>query len=382
MDLQTTERVRALLQQDIDWTYLIQTAFQHGMLPLLYRGLSSVCPEAVPYATLALLRDHFHRNARRNLFLTAELIKLVKLFEEHGILVVPFKGPVLAASVYGSLSLREFVDLDILVPERDVLRAKDLLISHGFQQDPQLTDGQEAAFLRSGCELEFVRDDGAVTIDLHWDFTVRGFSFSFELDRLWERLETVSLAGKKILSLSPADLLLLLCLHGAKHYWHRLEWICGVAELIRSHQAMDWQRVMENASRLGGERVLLLGLLLARDLLRAVLPHEVLQRMRADRMAQSLATHVRKELFSETDANLRQADSWAFFLRMRERLRDQVRYFLYFTNLRLTPTAEDLALMHLPSLLFFLYYLLRPIRLFRVYGVSPFLRFLKRLQSF
>jgi hypothetical protein len=90
----------------------------------LYQSLNTTCPEAVPKANLAQLRNYFHANAQRNLFLTQELLKLLTLFKTNGISAIPYKGPVLAVAVYGNLALRQFGDLDILVHKRDVLRAK------------------------------------------------------------------------------------------------------------------------------------------------------------------------------------------------------------------------------------------------------------------
>ncbi|GAG91885.1 unnamed protein product, partial [marine sediment metagenome] len=84
-------------------------------MPLLYQSLKKTCPEAVPDDTLEQLRAYFLTNAKRNLFLTGKLLRLLELLKDNGILAVPFKGPVLAESVYGDLSLRQFADLDILV---------------------------------------------------------------------------------------------------------------------------------------------------------------------------------------------------------------------------------------------------------------------------
>src|SRR2546421_12805708 len=70
---QAAERIRHLLHQSIDWTYLIQTASKHQVVPLLYRSLSNTCSDDVPKPILAQLRTHFHANALRNLLLTAEL---------------------------------------------------------------------------------------------------------------------------------------------------------------------------------------------------------------------------------------------------------------------------------------------------------------------
>src|SRR5438093_13533877 len=74
MDQWTAARIRTLLQEDIDWPYLLRTARSHGMMPLLYWHLNATCPDSIPKATLDKLRDHFHANAQRNLFLTGELL--------------------------------------------------------------------------------------------------------------------------------------------------------------------------------------------------------------------------------------------------------------------------------------------------------------------
>jgi len=123
IDSEIAERIRTLLQQNIDWAYLIQTAAQHGVMPLLYQSLNTTCPKAVPKTNLAQLRDYFHSNAFHNLFLTKELLKILTLFESHSIPAISFKGLVLAVSAYGNLSLRQISDLDILVRERDYHKA-------------------------------------------------------------------------------------------------------------------------------------------------------------------------------------------------------------------------------------------------------------------
>ncbi len=44
----TTERIKALVKQNIDWQYLTQTADKHGVLSLLYSRINNICPEAIP----------------------------------------------------------------------------------------------------------------------------------------------------------------------------------------------------------------------------------------------------------------------------------------------------------------------------------------------
>jgi len=371
LDAEHAEGMTALLEHGIDQDRLIRMAGPHGLLPLLYWHLGAIGPGVVSSAMLSRLREHFEANARRNLFLTAELLKVLRLLEASEIPAVPFKGPLLAASTYGNLSLRQFADLDILVRKDDVPKAKELLISRGYRPPLALTGAQDAALLRSQSEYVFSSRDGKVVVELHWRFAPAYFSSPLDLDRLWDRLRWISLGGVQVRSLGPEDLLLVLCVHGSKHCWERLEWICGIAEVVRTQPTLDWPRVIEEAAREGSVRMLFLGLLLADQLLGAPIPEEVLRRARRDSGAQALAAEVRARLFRGTQRAPGMRETTWFHLRARERLADRIRYCL---RLALTPTVGDFELVSLPATLYFLYYVLRPIRLARKYGSRRALR--------
>jgi hypothetical protein len=90
LDSEHIEQIRTLLREDLDWQYLMQAAHAQGVAPLLYRSLQANCLEAVPQTFLSQLRRHFHANALHNLFLASELLKISRLFEAHGIPVIPF----------------------------------------------------------------------------------------------------------------------------------------------------------------------------------------------------------------------------------------------------------------------------------------------------
>ena len=77
LDAQRASRIKTLVSKDIEWAYLVRMARGHGVMPLLYRSLNSICSDAVPKLTLEELREHFYANAGRNLFLAKELIKVV-----------------------------------------------------------------------------------------------------------------------------------------------------------------------------------------------------------------------------------------------------------------------------------------------------------------
>ncbi len=329
-------------------------------MPLLYWHLNATSPEAVPKASIDYLREYFHANAGHNLFLTGELCRLLKLLDANGIPAIPFRGPALGVSIYGNLTFRQFSDLDILVRKRDVTKAEELLISRGYRPLLNAAHAKESAFLQYHSGYAFLHSKDRVLVQIQ----LRVLSLRVDTEHLWERLEPLSLGGLEVLGLSPKDLLPILCVHGVNHLWDRLPWICDVAILLGHQKGVQWGGLLEQADSLGSKRMLLVGLYLARDLLGAELPEEVFQRMQDEPVVTSLAAQARERLFLETSGPPGALERFLFQLKARERLQDRFRYSL----LTMTPHHEDWEFQPLPSPLSFLYYLLRPIRLFRKYG--------------
>jgi hypothetical protein len=367
------DRIEALLQEAIDWEYLLEMAAEHRMLPLLYWHLSSASQEAVPENVLSRLRHSVQTNKLRALLLAGELLNLHELFERRGIPVIPYKGPVLAASVYGDLGLRMTGDLDILLRKQDVLEAKELLLSRGYEParwktDTRLTPAQESAFLRFEREYPLDRYDNGLSVELQWGVMDRHFPFSLDLESVRERLQRVSLGGGNVPTLAPEDLLLILCVHASVHLWDRLQWVCDVAETTRVCREMDWNLVMERAAALGSERMLLLGLHLARELLGADIPENASRRIKTDPAVGELAAEVYEGLFQKHEESrgvLEGSLFRSFHYRMHERRRDRFRYTLH---TMIDPNVADWERFPLPEWLFPLYYAIRPLRLAGKYG--------------
>src|SRR2546427_4838564 len=113
LDNERVERLRSLIRGGIDWPYLLRQAEAHGVMPLLSWQLARNCLDAIPRPILDQLQKYYYSNARSNFLLTEELLRLLDLLTSHGIRAIPFKGPALAASVYGNIALRQFCDLDL-----------------------------------------------------------------------------------------------------------------------------------------------------------------------------------------------------------------------------------------------------------------------------
>jgi hypothetical protein len=361
-------RIKELGTEDLDWDYLLQLADRHGLQPLLHWHLNEVCAADVPERHVQSLRVAFQRVSALNIFLTHELRRLLSLFAENNITAVPYKGPALALQLYGNVALRQFSDLDIMVHPRDVLSARDLLLAEDYALFPPLTEGQQAVMLRTQCNLPFTRELNRLIVELHWKVSAPHFARPFDTAGFWGRLCDAKLDDINIKLPAPEDLMLALCVHGAKHLWERLAWTCDIAGLIESNPELNWGRLVAQARDTGSERMLFLGLQLAKNLLDAQLPEEVGKTIVADPAVASLANDVERYLFTPelTPSGIR--GYFLFQLRARRRLRDKFNYLRFVA----TPTEEDLVRMKLPAPLTFVYYLMRPVRLVVTGGPSHF----------
>lgn len=355
-------RIKTLAAEAIDWDYIFQLAQRHAVLPLLHRQLNACAPDSLPRAFRQKLATRFRENATRNILLTAELLKIVKLFEDEGVAVLAYKGPALAAVAYGDVALRRFVDLDVIVRKADVRRAGALLHALGYETACSLTESQEEMLLRTQHNLAFTRDGGKMIVEVHWNVAARQFASVAVDEGSWRRAVAVALRGGEVRSLSPEELLVALCVHGTKHLWERLAWVCDVAELLNSTARFDWYRVADLAEGARVERMVRLGLRLAWELLGARMPEGVRRLVCGDETVGRLERKVVERLFEGAEhepAGLVQSVS--FNLRARKRLREKVRYVRFVFR----PTDGDLASVRLPPRLTFFYYLLRPLRLLR-----------------
>jgi hypothetical protein len=318
-------RLEALLQTPINWDDFLKLAERHRLLPLCTRHLNALAGGQVPAASMQAMRGYTERNLRRSLLLTGELHNILRVFGEAGIPALPFKGPVLAAYLYGSIALRDMLDLDVLVTKQDAVRARDLLFERGYRSAVPTGERWDEYLLWSGCNFTLLHEGFGLVVELHW--TPEACLSDREVAELWQRSEYVSLTGMKVATFARQDLLLLMCLHGSRHMWERLEWVVGVAEVLRSH-AVSWDRALEDAGSLGGRRALYLGVVLAHGLLGAPVPDRILQRIRAERGMSRLTRAACHQLFCETPTLAHQLglQFHGFQLRSKDRLRDRVRY--------------------------------------------------------
>jgi hypothetical protein len=329
----------------VDWNRLYRLATLHCLTPFLFRHLDATFRDLVPETILESLRSRFLQDGVEALRNTSQLLDLIEMFGECDILAVPYKGPALAMYLYGTVAFRRCNDLDILVARDDVPQARILLENAGFVPLHPTTPASRK-FLLQKRHSEIFRQDSGVIIELHWAFAKQRGLFPMDLDILRPRLQEMTLAGSRVKMFSPEDQLLILCVHGANHLWSRLEWLCGIAELIRN-DSLEWQEVLQLAENFYSSKALFLGLLLAEELLDAPLPEEVRLQARMSRDVNWAARLVKRKL-AKGQIERPQERSWVerdlFRLRLQSTNRARVRYIMH----RMTIPGRDDTRMMVP----------------------------------
>lgn len=357
-----------------DWTALIDAAQLHGVHGLLHEAVRNQ-PQIPAPAAQAI--DALHRQElQRSIRLSTELLRLLTLFEEHGIPAMPIKGPVLAQRVYGNLGLRAFWDLDLLVPQDAVAEAGQLLAQEGFVAEERWSARRLRRELRGNCEQNFDHPERLVHVELHWRFVPRSIGLDLSVAEVWQRAEEIVFLGRPMPVPALQDELLTLTVHhGAKHGWERLRMITDVSLLVGRilDDAPGGERegaatLIQRTEAAGIRRLLSTGILMAHRLLGAEMHPALLNWAQRDPRVSLLVTRSTARLLSFTgEVEGNGLMELSVYLRSRERWGDRMRYLPRAARTVFAPTEQEQRLLPLPRGLHGLHVVLRPPRLLMKY---------------
>jgi hypothetical protein len=346
----------------LNWDYLIQKAAEHNVLMLFYQSLKQTHLELLPKSICNQLKIEAQRRIARNLFLTQQLFKILDLFAAHDIQGIPFKGPVWAKFAYGNMALREFGDLDILVRPEDFPKAKELLIQQGYH-DPLLgTKEQQIA------QVQMVRQDGQVKIDLHFGLVPPIFYLPLDSEPFFNELQTVSIGGRDIATFSPENSVALGYIHGTKDNWGLLKRICDFAALIRTYPNVDWQDIMNRVGTNDSDINFWLGILVTQSYLQISLPEQLVEKSQQfTDISEVVEQH--KQLFYRAELGYKCSlfGGLRLYQMTEMSVGGKIRYFV---GKALDVNERDKETFALPGFLFFLYYPLRIVRLIESYKIG------------
>ncbi len=346
----------------LNWDLVYEISLRQRVLPLLYENIKSLLPGKVPARIIEKLNSVYFDNVTRNISLSLFLLKILSLLKENNISAVPFKGPLLAQDVYGDIGLRPFSDLDILVSKNNAFVAWQILLEDGFQTELVLDDGQKHKYIMSEDHMAFSK--GNMCVELHWDMFGDYLCKPMKFEDVEESLKESVINNREVPDLSSEDLLLYLCIHGAKHRWGYLEMVCCVAEVIKRKE-INWEVVEMMAQKLRCQRIFAVGIYLSWKLLEAPIPGCILEKIKNERIVLELADEVIEDMFKEVASlelkNI--TDRFSFFhIKVRDSFSDKFRYVL---KILFCPSVKEWQYFPVPASFSFVHYLLRPYRLIK-----------------
>ncbi len=206
-------------------------------------------------------------------------MQLQAQFDAARLPAIILKGAPLGILAYGTVSIKEQWDIDLLTTVESVLAARRLLLDLGYAQlEPAgLDEAQFLNFTRLAKEAIFVRP-GAQSVELHWRLVDGGESLR-SADPFVD-CRTVPIGSGQVRTLGDWLHLPYLASHGQCHGWSRLKWIADVNGYIAHHTNRRFDDMIENARSLGAHRSVEAAILLCHDLFSLEVDDARLERIR------------------------------------------------------------------------------------------------------
>lgn len=356
-------RINKLINRGINWDYLLKKSSIHKVKSLIYIQLSKTCFKLVPESVMNELKEHYNKNARINLFLTAELIKILKELNSNDICVITYKGPSLALIAYKDLTLREFVDVDLLINRGDMKEIRKLMKKFDYELITIPDNFDEDLYFKTQTEHKFINPITNTIFEFH--NRVQGHFFHFPVNPafLYEDFRYVEINNYQLKTFTNENLLLLLCVHCARHNWSRISWICDIHELVQNNE-INWYKVLENSEKLKVKRILLITLMLTENLFQTELPKEVLNLFEENEKVEKISKYLYNKIFNEDNISFSILERLSLDMRKRESV---IINFVDVFNSIFRPSYEDYSKFKLPSTFYYVYYFIRPALLFLRY---------------
>jgi len=354
-----------------DWDYLYSVADQNCLIPIVAKSIQSNNEIEIPQNILEKIENRNLEIVASNLVKINELRNIQSQFNNENIESIILKGPGIGESLYGDISLRQFGDLDILVNKDQLKQASEIIIKNGYTYSFDLTEEQKIIYENSPLYLKdldlhypFYNPEKNVHIELHWALMPEKYSFSQDVDELFDNSRKIEIKEQEFNVLNSEDCFIYLSLHGAKHCWSMLLWIFDIAVLLTEKKNINWELVIAKSEELNSKRSVLVSVYLANKFFSCEIPRILKNYFEADNTVSMLGDIVIKNFEEGYDFEKIEANNKTFFLRSMEGTIDK---FKYLAALIFKPTIYELEYVALPKGFSFLYFFIRPIRLSRKY---------------
>jgi Uncharacterised nucleotidyltransferase len=247
-----------------DWEQLFAEASEEALLPALYSRVRDLgINEFLPQPIADFLCSVESLNAERNDAILAELKLAVRLLHGVGIEPILLKGVAyLATGVYATPAARYLADIDLLIPEKQITQAAQVLMQHEFEVE------DNAPFARFRHHHPPLKRPGAVHIELHRTLTMSRADMVLPARDMIQSCITADLDGLSVRVPCPTHMMVHLIMHSQLQHpyneriWPPIKAMYDLALLqFRFQEEIDWSFIERRFTTAGHHRTLALHLL-------------------------------------------------------------------------------------------------------------------------
>ncbi len=252
-----------LRNPNINWNRLEKLATFHAIRPILSDAFQQVNfenPLAIQLKNRTLTQSIF------NLATNQELERLLRLLNEKGVQVLPYKGVLFISELYQNKQLRETHDLDLLVHPKDAKKALEILLEDGYTFDitnirklnqNQIIDSliNTFDFIEVGLDKK-TKLGFDIHIDFHWHIKEESHEFKVNFDDFF--INNLENSGQ--FSTSQKTLFIMLLVHhGGRECWTRLKHFCDLIQFLKT-TSLTMEELNEISTKIGMKRFFEVGM--------------------------------------------------------------------------------------------------------------------------
>jgi Uncharacterised nucleotidyltransferase len=239
---------------DIDWERALAFANDELVTPGLYAAIQSTgFGHRLPSDVSAYLVYLHDLNQARNAFMRQQLIEVLKVWNDAGIVPTVVKGGIALLNNEDVMTERMMADLDFLFDPADVEKAVEIAEAIGYRRDIDYPHGGHALTC-------LVRPGEPASLDMLLSLLYPLNLLPVEVVR--RRSVLVQRDEVRALVLSPEDQVMHLVLHDMVHHnRHRdgimsLRTLTDFARMMKAHPTLDWAMILCELKEHGSHNVL------------------------------------------------------------------------------------------------------------------------------
>jgi hypothetical protein len=274
----------SLTDETLNIQELISLAHQHKLTNTLLTSIKELNLTPETQKKFEKFKTHALLEKTSRTFMVKEALKISQTLTNADLPALIIKGPILSLQLYGSPTVREYTDIDIVVDTQNFLKVNQTMNTLGYYADPesqiaQFSNSEDAHhYIQKPHHIIYKNPSHPYRIEIHNKlFVGSSFSEEYNLQHIVSRTETLHYKGSAYTAINKTDHLLFMIAHGTKHGWSQLHWVLDAAALLASQDSTLHTAIQKGCKQLHMEKHLVLMIHVVTALLPIPIPSAYLE---------------------------------------------------------------------------------------------------------